>query len=133
MTLNGSFDLLHAGHLHILEEAKKQGDVLFVALNSDDSIRAYKGPHRPIISLYYRLEMMAAIEYIDFVTYFTETDPRDLLREICPHVHVNGSEYTKECIEASVVAEVGARLHLVDRIDSLSTSQIIERIQLLCV
>src|SRR5271154_448061 len=64
-TLNGSFDLLHSGHLYILFEAKKQGDKLIVALNSDSSIRQYKGPTKPIISLPDRLSMMAAIECVD--------------------------------------------------------------------
>lgn len=131
-TLNGSFDLLHAGHLYIIYQARKQADVLFVALNSDASIRAYKSPSRPIISLNYRLEMMAALEFVDFVTWFEETDPRDLLSKIRPDVHVNGAEYGSHCIEAEIVRSMGGKIHLVDRIPSLSTSSIIEKIQI-CV
>src|SRR5262245_48932208 len=71
-TLNGSFDLMHAGHLYIISEAKHQGDVLLVALNSDSSIQRYKGSMRPIIPLKERLEMMAALEFVDFVTWFDE-------------------------------------------------------------
>lgn len=127
-TLNGSFDLMHAGHLYIIHEAKRQADVLFVAMNSDASIRAYKGPNRPIISLGHRLEMMAALEFVDFVTWFEETDPCAILKKIRPDVHVNGAEYGENCIEAKTVRDCGGRIHLVDRIPSLSTSEIIEKI-----
>lgn len=126
VTLNGSFDLLHAGHLQIIYEASLQGDCLIVALNSDRSIKRYKGEDRPIIPLEYRLQMMAAFEFVDFVTYFDESDPCALLRKISPNVHVNGSEYGKDCIEALVVKQCGGRLHLVDRIEGLSTSKVIE-------
>ena len=128
-TLNGSFDLLHAGHLYILHQAKLQADVLIVALNSDASIRQYKGPSKPIVSLSDRLSMMAALEFVDYVTWFEETDPRELLRRIRPFVHVNGVEYGPHCIEAEVVKSVGARLHLVDRIPGLATTAIVEKIR----
>lgn len=131
-TLNGSFDLLHAGHLYIVHQAKQQADVLFVALNSDASIRSYKSKDRPIIALEYRLEMMAALEFVDFVTWFDEVDPRMILAKIRPDVHVNGAEYGQHCIEEETVRLSGGRVHLVDRIPSLSTSSIIEKIQL-CV
>ena len=129
-TLNGSFDLLHAGHLFIINEAAGQADILVVALNSDASIRAYKSPSRPIIPLEYRLKMMAALEAVDFVTWFNETDPILLLEQIRPDVHVNGSEYGAECIEAGVVREHGGRLHIVKKVEGLSTSAIIEKIKL---
>lgn len=128
-TLNGSFDLLHAGHLFMISEAASQADCLIVALNSDRSIQAYKSPNRPIIPLAYRLEMMAALQFVDYVTWFEETDPRELLQKIKPDVHVNGAEYGKECIEASVVRENGGRLHLVPRIPGLATSALIEKIK----
>lgn len=128
VTLNGSFDLMHAGHLHILYEASLQGDLLLVALNSDASIRQYKSPKRPIISLNWRLEMLSAIEFVDFLTWFDETDPRALLQVLQPDVHVNGAEYGENCIEAEVVKQGGGRLHLVDRIPGLATSDIITKI-----
>jgi D-glycero-beta-D-manno-heptose 1-phosphate adenylyltransferase len=127
-TLNGSFDLLHAGHLQIIFEASLVADVLIVALNSDDSIKRYKSPERPIIPLEYRLEMMAALSFVDYVTWFEETDPRETLKRICPDVHVNGAEYGEDCIEAPVVRQGGGRIHLVKRIPSLSTTEIIEKI-----
>jgi rfaE bifunctional protein nucleotidyltransferase chain/domain len=128
VTLNGSFDLMHAGHLHILYEASLQADILLVALNSDASIRQYKSPDRPIIGLFDRLAMLAAIEFVDFLTWFEETDPRELLRLLQPDVHVNGAEYGKNCIEAEVVRQGGGRLHLVNRVPGLATSEIIAKI-----
>jgi rfaE bifunctional protein nucleotidyltransferase chain/domain len=128
-TLNGSFDLLHAGHLYIIHQASLQADRLIVALNSDRSIQQYKSPTRPIITLQHRLEMMAALEFVDFVTWFEETDPRAILGRICPDVHVNGAEYGTNCIEAETVIKNGGRVHLVDRIPSLSTSAVIGKIR----
>jgi rfaE bifunctional protein nucleotidyltransferase chain/domain len=133
VTLNGSFDLLHAGHLHIIHEASQQGDVLIVALNSDKSIQQYKSPSRPIIPLEYRMKMMAALDFVDYVTSFEETDPRAILQKIKPHIHVNGSEYGKDCIEAAVVKEHGGHIHIVDLVPGLSTSHILQKIRSSCV
>ncbi len=128
-TLNGSFDLLHAGHLYIIHQASLQADRLIVALNTDRSIQQYKSPTRPIITLQHRLEMMAALEFVDFVTWFDETDPCSILSLIRPDIHVNGAEYGAQCIEAETVIKHGGRIHLVDRIPSLSTSAVIEKIR----
>jgi len=127
-TLNGSFDLMHAGHLHIIYEASMQADILVVALNSDLSIKQYKGPKRPIIPLEYRMQMMAALEFVDYVTFFEETNHLSLLSKIKPDVHVNGAEYGKDCIEREMVEKFGGKIHIVDLVDGLSTSQIIENI-----
>jgi rfaE bifunctional protein nucleotidyltransferase chain/domain len=128
-TLNGSFDLLHAGHLFILYQASLQADRLIVALNTDASIQQYKGIGRPIVSLQYRLEMIAALEFVDYVTWFDEADPRAVLQKIKPDVHVNGEEYGEHCIEADVVKKGGGRLHLVERIPTLATTTLIEKIK----
>ncbi len=133
VTLNGSFDLLHAGHLKILMEAKQQGGQLLVLLNSDASIQQYKSPERPIIPLKYRLEMMAALFCVDYVSWFEELDPRHVLSLIKPHVHVNGSEYGKDCLEAETVLNGGGVIHVVDLVPGLSTSNIIEKIKGICV
>ncbi len=130
VTLNGSFDLLHAGHLSILFEAKKQGDILIVALNSDSSIKQYKNKNRPIIELKYRLEMMSAIDVVDYVTWFDELDPIRILSIIKPDVHVNGAEYGFDCIEKDTVLKNGGRLHIVKLKEGLSTSNIIKKIKL---
>jgi D-beta-D-heptose 7-phosphate kinase / D-beta-D-heptose 1-phosphate adenosyltransferase len=129
VTLNGSFDLMHAGHLYILEEARKQGDVLIVGLNSDASIKQYKGPTRPIIPEDYRARMLLALRTVDYVHLFDETEPMPFLEEVKPHVHVNGSEYGADCIEAPTVKRHGGRIHIVEKIPGLSTSEILAKIR----
>ena len=129
VTLNGSFDLMHAGHLHIIYEASKLADLLIVALNSDASIKAYKSIDRPIISLSYRLQLMAALEFVDFVTWFDETDPIRILNIIKPDFHANGAEYGDNCIEAATVQENGGCIKIIQLVPGLSTSQIIEKIK----
>lgn len=131
-TLNGSFDLLHAGHLHMLREASAQADVLIVALNTDRSIKEYKSPERPICPLEDRLAMIDALKCVDYVTWFDETDPRTLLSIIKPDVHVNGAEYGDDCLEAETVRAHGGRIHIVPLVHGHSTSQLIERIKVLC-
>jgi rfaE bifunctional protein nucleotidyltransferase chain/domain len=128
-TLNGSFDLLHARHLYIIHQASLQADCLIVALNSDASIKQYKSPTRPIIGLQDRLSLLAALEFVDFVTWFEETDPRAILARIRPDVHVNGAEYGTQCIEAETVQKAGGKIHLVNRIPGLATSAVIEKIR----
>lgn len=127
-TLNGSFDLLHAGHLQIIYEASQAADVLIVALNTDDSIKQYKSTSRPIIPLEYRLEMITALEFVNYATWFNETDPRNILSIIKPDVHVNGAEYGLDCVEAETVKSNGGRLQIVSLIPGLSTTQIINKI-----
>lgn len=127
-TLNGSFDLLHAGHLQILFEASQVGDILIVALNTDESIKQYKSPQRPFIPLQYRLELIAALSFVDFVTWFDETDPCRILAKIKPDVHVNGAEYGENCIEAEVVKSNGGCMHIVQLVPGLSTTQIVQKI-----
>jgi rfaE bifunctional protein nucleotidyltransferase chain/domain len=131
-TLNGSFDLLHAGHLQMIYEASQQADVLILALNSDSSIKKYKSPLRPIVPLEYRLRMIAALDFVDYVTSFEETDPRVLLSKIKPDVHVNGAEYGANCIEADVVKSHGGRVHIVELVPGLSTSTLIKKIVETC-
>jgi len=132
-TLNGSFDLLHAGHLEMIYQASLQADVLIMALNTDASIQKYKSPLRPIIPLKYRLQMLSALEMVDYVTWFDETDPRLLLSKIRPDVHVNGTEYGENCIEADTVKAGGGRLHIVSLIPGLSTSNVVQKIRETCV
>lgn len=131
-TLNGSFDLLHAGHLEMIYQASLQADVLVVALNTDRSIQEYKSPKRPLVPLRQRMEMMAALMMVDYVTYFDELDPRLILGKICPDVHVNGSEYGENCLEAEVVKQNGGRVHIVQLIPGLSTSALIQKVVAVC-
>ena len=135
VTLNGSFDLMHAGHLDMLEEGKQQGDVLFVGLNSDRSVRDGKGKDRPFIPEQERAAMLAALICIDYVVmldvvpYSTAQD--ELLRAVRPQVHVNGSEYgpPEKWIDWTVMQEVGAKGYVVERREGLATSDIVDKIQ----
>ena len=131
-TLNGSFDILHAGHLYIIYEAAQQADILIVALNSDTSIRQYKGTNRPIIPLQQRLIMISALEFVDYVTWFDEMTPNNILSQIKPNVHINGIEYGEECVEAETVTSYGGRIHLVKYVDDLSTTNIVKKIKQCC-
>jgi D-beta-D-heptose 7-phosphate kinase / D-beta-D-heptose 1-phosphate adenosyltransferase len=128
VTLNGSFDVLHAGHLHILKEAKRLGDVLIVGLNSDASVRANKGPARPLIGQADRARMLLALRDVDYVHIFDEPVPMSFLEVVRPDIHVNGSEYGVDCIEAPIVRAHGGRVQIVDRLPGLSTSTIIATI-----
>ena len=125
VTVNGSFDVLHGGHLYILNEARQQGDVLIVGLNSDASVRGYKGPSRPIVPERQRAEMLLALRMVDYVHIFEESDPIAFLDELHPDVHVNGAEYGEHCVERDVVVRNGGRLHLVQRIPNLSTTAVV--------
>ncbi len=129
VTINGSFDLLHAGHLYILEQARAQGDVLIVGLNSDASVKRYKSKDRPIIPEEERARMLLGLRCVDYLHVFDEDAPMAFLEEVKPHVHVNGSEYGSDCIEAPTVKRHGGVIHIVEKISGLSTSQILSRIQ----
>jgi len=131
-SLNGSFDLLHPGHLEMIHEASLQADILFLLLNTDASIQQYKSPNRPILPLKVRLQQIAALQDVDFVSYFDETDPRQMLEKIKPHVHVNGSDYGQDCLEAEVVKRYGGKIQIVKLIPGYSTSNLIKKIKALC-
>ena len=127
VTTNGSFDLLTAGHVHLLEKAKGFGDVLIVGLNSDRSVRRYKSPHRPIVPQAQRARVIAALECVDYVTIFDETEPMRFIESVRPAVHVNDDAYGRDCVEAPTVRRLGATLRLVRRISSISTTAILKK------
>jgi D-beta-D-heptose 7-phosphate kinase/D-beta-D-heptose 1-phosphate adenosyltransferase len=129
VTINGSFDVLHAGHLYILNEARRCGDILIVGLNSDASVRSYKGPRRPIVSERQRADMLLAMRIVDFVHIFDEADPIAFLEQVQPDVHVNGAEYGETCIESETVRRHGGTIHIVDRLPGLSTSGLVDALQ----
>jgi rfaE bifunctional protein nucleotidyltransferase chain/domain len=125
VTLNGSFDIIHEGHLWILEEAKRQGDILIMGVNSDQSVRVNKGPTRPINSQEARARLLAGCKFVDYVFIFDEQNPIPFLKEIRPAVHVNGSDYGENCLEAPTVKELGGRLEIVRLKEGLSTSNLL--------
>src|SRR5258705_12005340 len=107
VTNNGSFDILHKGHLHLLNEARQLGDVLIVGLNSDASVRGYKGPDRPIVSERRRAEMLLALRMVDYVHIFDEENPIAFLKEVKPDVHVNSAEYGQGGVASAPVKRHG--------------------------
>ncbi len=134
VSLNGSFDLLHAGHIYMIEQAKKQGDVLVVGLNSEKSYKAYKDKRGPIFSDIERAIMLCSIEQVDYVVLFDEPVPFSFIEAVMPDIHCNGAEYGKGCVEAELLKKNGIRLKLIDELKiskediKLSTSAIIDKI-----
>jgi rfaE bifunctional protein nucleotidyltransferase chain/domain len=136
VTTNGSFDLLHIGHILFFEQAKKQGDILIVGLNSDKSVKEWKKhigykdwDKRPINPQDARAKMLAALEFIDYITIYDEPDCLAFVESVKPNVHVNGSEYGKECIEAPIVKRYGGKVHIIKIIGDYSTSNLIRKIK----
>ena len=127
---NGAFDLLHVGHIRYLQAAAREGDVLIVALNSDESVRALKGERRPVMPLDERLEMIAAIECVDYVTSFPETDVSRLLLLLKPDVHAKGTDYTVNTVpEIETVRAYGGRVAIVGDAKEHNTTDILARIR----
>ena len=126
---NGCFDLLHPGHLRYLEEARSWGDLLVVAINSDDSVRRLKGPHRPIIDERSRCEIIAGLHCVDFVTVFSEDTPREIIDELLPGVLVKGGDWpVDQIVGRDTVEKHGGKVMNINFQDGHSTSGIIERI-----
>ena len=126
---NGCFDLLHVGHVRYLQEARKQGDCLVVAVNSDSSVRQIKGPERPIIAEEQRAEVVAALGCVDWVTIFDEPDPLVLIKLLKPDVLVKGGDWPEEkIVGASEVKEAGGKVSRIPQEVGVSTSDILEKV-----
>jgi len=105
---NGAFDLLHVGHVRYLHAARRAGDLLLVAVNSDVSVRASKGPLRPVVPEGERAELLSHLDCVDWIVLFDEPTVAEVLRALRPHVHAKGTDYTVETVpERAVVAEWG--------------------------
>ena len=127
---NGCFDVLHVGHVRLLEGARKLADVLVVALNSDASARANKGAGRPCIPLAERMEIVAALSGVDFVTSFDEPTAAALLETLRPDVHVKGTDWTPETVpERDVVAAYGGRVAIAGDPKTHASSDLIARLR----
>ena len=127
---NGCFDLLHRGHVHILRQAKATGDLLIVAINSDRSVKSIKDASRPILPETDRVELIAAMEMVDYVVLFDEPDPYRLIAAIKPDVLAKGGDWsTDKIVGADVVAENGGRVTVIPYLPGFSTTEIIERIR----
>jgi D-glycero-beta-D-manno-heptose 1-phosphate adenylyltransferase len=130
---NGTFDLLHPGHVDSLESARSLGDMLIVGLNSDSSVKSYKGPNRPIMFQQERVAMVAALECVDYVTIFEESTPERVLSQLQPDIHCKGAEYApphgREIPERAIVEAYGGRLEFLPLVRGLSTTDLIQRIR----
>lgn len=126
---NGCFDILHVGHTRYLEGAKKHGDVLVLGLNSDDSVRSFKGTKRPLIPENERADVVAALEAVDYVTIFPELTPLELIEYLKPDVLVKGGDWKEEqVVGRKSVEKWGGRVIIIPEIKGSSTTNIIEKI-----
>lgn len=126
---NGCFDILHIGHLKLLQKAKSFGDILVLGLNTDASVQRYKGPERPVIPERQRAEMLAALSVVDYISLFDEDTPVELIKKVKPDVHVKGGDYRKEDLpETKIVEKYGGRVEIIKFIDGWSTTHIIKKI-----
>jgi D-beta-D-heptose 7-phosphate kinase/D-beta-D-heptose 1-phosphate adenosyltransferase len=124
---NGCFDVLHAGHVQYLQEARAQGDLLVVGLNSDASVRALKGPTRPVNRVDARALVLAALEAVDYVTVFEEPTPLDLIHSVRPDVLVKGADYSRDqVVGADWVESYGGRVHLASIREGYSTTRLLQ-------
>ncbi len=127
---NGCFDLLHVGHVRYLQAARALGDALVVAVNGDESVRALKGPSRPVNSEQDRAEVLAALACVDAVTIFHEERVSEVVRAIRPHIYAKGGDYTIDSLDAgerAALAEVGAEIRILPLVPGKSTTSILAR------
>ena len=131
--ISGCYDIIHAGHVQFLNEARSLGDKLIVGLNSDKSVRQLKGDTRPYNTEQNRAEVLLALESVDQVIIFDSIDCRNFLKKVRPDIYVKGGDYTinslPEC-ERETIYSCCAEVKILKKYDSLSTSQIIEKLQL---
>jgi rfaE bifunctional protein nucleotidyltransferase chain/domain len=128
---NGCFDLIHAGHIRYLREAKKRGDILVVALNSDSSVRKLKGRGRPILPERERAKILASFSDVDYLLIFDDPNVEKILLSLKPDIHAKGSDYTKKSVpERRTVLGYGGKIAIAGGPKIRSTSQVIPRLLL---
>lgn len=128
---NGCFDLIHVGHIRYLKEAKAQGDVLVVALNSDSSVHGLKGEGRPILNEEERVEIISSFYFVDYITVFEEANVENILLTLKPHVHAKGSDYTEETVpERETVLSYGGEIAITGGPKVKNTTEISRKIGL---
>jgi D-glycero-beta-D-manno-heptose 1-phosphate adenylyltransferase len=127
---NGCFDILHLGHIDYLEKAAQKGTKLIVAINTDQSVSKIKGPNRPIQTEYARARMLAALSFVDAVTFFNEETPQQIINQILPAVLIKGNDYEIENIVGSdIVMRNGGKVETIQLVSGYSTTKIIEKIK----
>ncbi|MDE7205034.1 MAG: D-glycero-beta-D-manno-heptose 1-phosphate adenylyltransferase [Lachnospiraceae bacterium] len=130
VSTSGCFDILHAGHVTYLEEAKAKGDILVVLLNSDSSVRALKGSTRPIVPEQERAVVIAGLESVDYVCIFSDRTPCGIIDSVQPDIIIKGGDYAgKQIPEMDSVAVYGGRVEYVNVVDGCSTTNIVEKIR----
>ncbi len=126
---NGCFDILHVGHVRYLQEARRQGDVLILGLNSDASVRAVKGPARPVVPEGERAEVLAGLACVDYIVLFDEETPASLVAEIQPDVLVKGADWADKTVVGRETVEArGGRVVLIPYVEGASTTHLVEKI-----
>src|ERR1700691_335188 len=126
---NGCFDLLHPGHIRLLEECRSLGDALIVAINTDASVRRNKGPKRPLIPEQERAEVLAALAAVHYVTVFDEPTPREIVSELLPHILVKGNDWgPAEIVGREEVEAAGGEVISIPLEPGYSTTRLVERI-----
>src|SRR3989338_8025600 len=129
VTTNGIFDILHIGHIRYLQEAKKLGNILIVAVNSDSSAKKLKGPKRPLNNENDRAESLAALKCVDYVTVFNEENPIKILGIIKPNIHAKGGDYKiNQIIEKDIVENNNGKIVLIPKVEGYSTTDFIKNI-----
>ena len=127
---NGCFDILHPGHIHILDQAKSYGDKLIVGLNSDESIKRLKGPKRPKVSQKDRLRILSSIKFVDYVVLFEEDTPLKLIKKIKPNFLVKGGDYNSDdIVGAEFVENNGGQVKIVKLLEGHSSSSLIDKFE----
>jgi len=129
---NGCFDLLHAGHVRYLRQARALGDALVVGLNGDNSVRELKGPGRPLNPEQDRAEVVSSLGCVDYVVIFDEKRATRLLRELRPHIYAKGGDYTPESLdpeERAALSECGAEVRILPLVPGRSTTAIVARME----
>lgn len=127
---NGCFDILHVGHVRYLREASKAADVLVLALNSDSSVRSIKGVKRPLVPQQERAEVLAALEFIDFVTIFDELTPLELITYLKPDVLIKGGDWPEEkVVGREEIRQWGGKVAIIPEVEGKSTTNIVEKIR----
>lgn len=130
VSTSGCFDILHAGHVTYLEEAKRKGDILIILLNSDTSVKQLKGEERPIVPQEERATVIAGLEAVDYVCIFYEKTPCNVIRKIQPDIVIKGGDYKGKYIpEMDVTAEYGGHVEYVVMVDGCSSTNIIEKVK----
>lgn len=127
---NGCFDILHLGHIDYLEKARSLGSRLVIGLNNDDSVRALKGPERPVNNENARARILAALEFVDGVTIFSEDTPKQLISFLIPDILVKGSDYRIDnIVGADIVLANGGEVKTIDLVNGYSTTNLIQKLK----